>query len=276
MEFLNLLCYNSKKYDIQILPMKKVFYINDKLRNLLSNIIYDIQNYNSTIIKYTENISNDNGSLDYIKENKESILRQSFLIDKAMKVFYDFNDINSNNLVLNKTNENINEIINDIANDFSDLFLSKRIKIEFLEEENEKNYMAFLDKNRIINSISNVFLFIYNMVKVNSFINISYNSIDYNEEEFLFNNGFKNNLINNNLLIKIVFESQKIPEEVELKLFKTPLLNYNNDNFNNLYLYTSYNIIIKHSGDIWIDNIENGNKKKINIVLPISRSWIYE
>lgn len=247
--------------------MKKVFYINDKLRNLLSNVIYDIQNYNSTIIKYTENISND-----FIKENKESILRQSFLIDKAMKVFYDFNDINSNNLILNKTVESINEIVNNISNDFLDLFLSKRIKIKFLEEENEKNYTMFLDKNRIINSISNVFLFIYNMAKINSFINISYDLINYNDEEFLFSNGFKNNLINNNLLIKIVFESQNIPEEVELKLFKTPLLNYNNDNFNNLYLYTSYNIIVKHSGDIWIDNIENGNKKKINIVLPINRS----
>lgn len=247
--------------------MKKVFYINDKLRNLLSNVIYDIQNYNSTIMKYTENISND-----FIKENKESILRQSFLIDKAMKVFYDFNDINSNNLILNKTVENINEIVNNISNDFLDLFLSKRIKIKFLEEENEKNYTMFLDKNRIINSISNVFLFIYNMAKINSFINISYDLINYNDEEFLFSNGFKNNLINNNLLIKIVFESQNIPEEVELKLFKTPLLNYNNDNFNNLYLYTSYNIIVKHSGDIWIDNIENGNKKKINIVLPINRS----
>lgn len=247
--------------------MKKVFYINDKLRNLLSNVIYDIQNYNSTIMKYTENISND-----FIKENKESILRQSFLIDKAMKVFYDFSDINSNNLILNKTVENINEIVNNISNDFLDLFLSKRIKIKFLEEENEKNYKMFLDKNRIINSISNVFLFIYNMAKINSFINISYDLINYNDEEFLFSNGFKNNLINNNLLIKIVFESQNIPEEVELKLFKTPLLNYNNDNFNNLYLYTSYNIIVKHSGDIWIDNIENGNKKKINIVLPINRS----
>lgn len=247
--------------------MKKIFYINDKLRNLLSNIIYDIQNYNSTIMKYTENISND-----FIKENKESILRQSFLIDKAMKVFYDFNDINSNNLILNKTVENINEIVNNISNDFLDLFLSKRIKIKFLEEENEKNYTMFLDKNRIINSISNVFLFIYNMAKINSFINISYDLINYNDEEFLFNSGFKNNLINNNLLIKIVFESQNIPEEVELKLFKTPLLNYNNDNFNNLYLYTSYNIIVKHYGDIWIDNIENGNKKKINIVLPINRS----
>lgn len=247
--------------------MKKIFYINDKLRNLLSNIIYDIQNYNSTIMKYTENISND-----FIKENKESILRQSFLIDKAMKVFYDFNDINSNNLILNKTVENINEIVNNISNDFLDLFLSKRIKIKFLEEENEKNYTMFLDKNRIINSISNVFLFIYNMAKINSFINISYDLINYNDEEFLFNSGFKNNLINNNLLIKIVFESQNIPEEVELKLFKTPLLNYNNDNFNNLYLYTSYNIIVKHFGDIWIDNIENGNKKKINIVLPINRS----
>ena len=247
--------------------MKKVFYINDKLRNLLSNVIYDIQNYNSTIMKYMENISND-----FIKENKESILRQSFLIDKAMKVFYDFNDINSNNLILNKTVENINKIVNNILNDFLDLFLSKRIKIKFLEEENEKNYTMFLDKNRIINSISNVFLFIYNMAKINSFINISYDLINYNDEEFLFSNGFKNNLINNNLLIKIVFESQNIPEEVELKLFKTPLLNYNNDNFNNLYLYTSYNIIVKHSGDIWIDNIENGNKKKINIVLPINRS----
>lgn len=247
--------------------MKKVFYINDKLRNLLSNVIYDIQNYNSTIMKYTENISNG-----FIKENKESILRQSFLIDKAMKVFYDFNDINSNNLILNKTVENINEIVNNVSNDFLDLFLSKRIKIKFLEEENEKNYTMFLDKNRIINSISNVFLFIYNMAKINSFINISYDLINYNDEEFLFSNGFKNNLINNNLLIKIVFESQNIPEEVELKLFKTPLLNYNNDNFNNLYLYTSYNIIVKHSGDIWIDNIENGNKKKINIVLPINRS----
>ena len=247
--------------------MKKIFYINDKLRNLLSNVIYDIQNYNSTIMKYTENISND-----FIKENKESILRQSFLIDKAMKVFYDFNDINSNNLILNKTVENINEIVNNISNDFLDLFLSKRIKIKFLEEENEKNYTMFLDKNRIINSISNVFLFIYNMAKINSFINISYDLINYNDEEFLFNSGFKNNLINNNLLIKIVFESQNIPEEVELKLFKTPLLNYNNDNFNNLYLYTSYNIIVKHYGDIWIDNIENGNKKKINIVLPINRS----
>ena len=199
--------------------MKKIFYINDKLRNLLSNIIYDIQNYNSTIMKYTENISND-----FIKENKESILRQSFLIDKAMKVFYDFNDINSNNLILNKTVENINEIVNNISNDFLDLFLSKRIKIKFLEEENEKNYTMFLDKNRIINSISNVFLFIYNMAKINSFINISYDLINYNDEEFLFNSGFKNNLINNNLLIKIVFESQNIPEEVELKLFKTPLL----------------------------------------------------
>ena len=247
--------------------MKKVFYINDKLRNLLSNIIYDIQNYNSTIMKYTENISND-----FVKENKESILRQSFLIDKAMKVFYDFNNINSNNLILNKTVENINEIVNNISNDFLDLFLSKRIKIKFLEEENEKNYKMFLDKNRIINSISNVFLFIYNMAKINSFINISYDLINYNDEEFLFSNGFKNNLINNNLLIKIVFESQNIPEEMELKLFKTPLLNYNNDNFNNLYLYTSYNIIVKHSGDIWIDNIENGNKKKINIVFPINRS----
>lgn len=252
--------------------MKKVFYINDKLKALLSNLIYDIQNYNSTIIKYTEDIQNNENYSDNVNENRASILRQSFLIDKTMKVFYDFNDINSNNLILNKNLEDINKIVKNTANNFEDLFLSKRIKIKFLEEENEKSYIVFLDKERIINSISNVFLFIYNIAKVNSFINISYSSIDYNDEEFLFNNGLKNNLINDNLLIKIVFESQNIPEELELKLFKTPLLTYNEDNFNNLYLYTSYNIIIRHSGDIWIDTVENGDKKKINIILPISRS----
>lgn len=252
--------------------MKKVFYINDKLKSLLSNLIYDIQNYNSTIIKYTEDIQNNENNFSNVDENKASILRQSFLIDKTMKVFYDFNDINSNNLVLNKNSEDINKIIVNIASNFEDLFLSKRIKIKFSEDENERNYTVFLDKDRIINSISNIFLFIYNVAKINSFINISYSSINYNDEEFLFNNGLKNNLINNNLLIKIIFESQNIPEELELKLFKTPLLTYNEDNFNNLYLYTSYNIIIKHFGDIWIDTIENGDKKKINIILPISRS----
>ena len=255
--------------------MKKIFYINNKLRALLSNIIYDIQNYNSTIMKYTESIKNNIDSSDYIKDNKATILRQSFLIDKTMKLFYDFNDINSNNLILNKTSENINKLIEGIVKEFEDLLLSKRIKIKFADdnEEDKNNYITLLDKSKIENSISNIFLFIYNMAKVNSFVEISYSSIDYNDEEFLFNNGSKNNLINNNLLIQIVFESQNIPEELELKLFKTPLLTYNEDSFNNLYLYTAYNIIIKHSGDIWIDAIENGNKKKFNIILPINKSY---
>ena len=53
--------------------MKKVFYINDKLKSLLSNIIYEIQNYNSTIMKYIENIQNniDNSNLDAIIENDD-------------------------------------------------------------------------------------------------------------------------------------------------------------------------------------------------------------
>ena len=150
------------------------------------------------------------------------------------------------------------------------------LKIKFNNNENEEvkyNYITLLDKSKIENSISNIFLFIYNMAKVNSFVEISYSSIDYNDEEFLFNNGLKNNLINNNLLIKIIFESQNIPEELELKLFKTPLLTYNENSFNNLYLYTAYNIIVKHSGDIWIDAIENRNKKKFNIILPINKNY---
>ena len=115
--------------------MKKVFYINDKLKSLLSNIIYEIQNYNSTIMKYTENIQNNIDNSNYIKDNKATILRQSFLIDKTMKLFYDFSDINSNNLILNKTSEDINKIIEGITKDFEDLLLSKRIKIKFNNNE---------------------------------------------------------------------------------------------------------------------------------------------
>ena len=181
--------------------MKKVFYINDKLKSLLSNIIYEIQNYNSTIMKYTENIQNNIDNSNYIKDNKATILRQSFLIDKTMKLFYDFSDINSNNLVLNKTFESIDKIIKNIANDFEDLFLSKRIKVKFENEGNKNKYKALLDKSKIDNAISSVFLFIYNIAKVNSFISISHGLVDYNDEEFLFNNGSRNNLIDNNILI---------------------------------------------------------------------------
>ena len=155
--------------------MKKVFYINDKLKSLLSNIIYEIQNYNSTIMKYTENIQNNIDNSNYIKDNKATILRQSFLIDKTMKLFYDFSDINSNNLILNKTSEDINKIIEGITKDFEDLLLSKRIKIKFNNNENEEvkyNYITLLDKSKIENSISKTG-YSYNAVFKTSYISAS-------------------------------------------------------------------------------------------------------
>ena len=69
--------------------MRKTLYTNKKIKLLISNIIYDIQNYNFTILKYTENID----KTDEINEDKDSIIRQSFLIDVTMKAFNDFNDI---------------------------------------------------------------------------------------------------------------------------------------------------------------------------------------
>ena len=60
--------------------MKKVFYINDKLKSLLSNIIYEIQNYNSTIMKYTENIQNNIDNSNYIKNDCLNIVALLSLI----------------------------------------------------------------------------------------------------------------------------------------------------------------------------------------------------
>ena len=73
--------------------MKKEFYINEKTNDLISNLIYDIQNYNITISSYIKNIEKlieeklDNKNIKESKEYINSIIRQSFLIEKTVKSF---------------------------------------------------------------------------------------------------------------------------------------------------------------------------------------------
>ena len=250
--------------------MRKTLYTNKKMKLLISSIIYDIQNYNFTISKYVENIDNT----DEINEDKESIIRQSLLIDTTMKAFNDFNDITLGNLSLNKNIENINilinNIINNIINNCYNLFISKRVKIK-LGEEISNNFNILIDKNKITNSIFYVFIFIYNLIKSNSFIDVSYSFVNYDDERFLFfsENNSLLNFSKDSVLISISFDSNNIPEEIKRKLFKTPLIIYNGRHFNNIFLYTAYYIISKHSGNIWFDSI--GSKKRINIIFPIKK-----
>ena len=247
--------------------MRKTLYTNKKIKLLISSIIYDIQNYNFTISKYAENIDKN----DEINEDKESIIRQSLLIDATMKAFNDFNDITLGNLSLNKNIEDINTLINNTMDNCYNLFISKRVKIK-LGEEISSNFNILIDKNKIANSIFYVFIFIYNLIKSNSFIDVSYNFVNYDDDErFLFFSE-KNSLLNfskDNVLISISFDSNNIPEEIKRKLFKTPLIIYNGRHFNNIFLYTAYYIISKHSGNIWFDSI--GSKTRINIIFPIKK-----
>ena len=239
--------------------MRKTLYTNKKIKSLISNIIYDIQNYNFTISKYAENID----KTDNINEDKDSIIRQSFLIDTTMKAFNDFNDITLGNLSLNKNIENINILINNVIDNCYSLFISKRVKIK-LGEEISSNF-------KLANSIFYVFMFIYNLIKSNSFIDVAYSFINYEDERFLFFNE-KSSLLNfskDNVLISISFDSNNIPEDIKRKLFKTPLISYNGRHFNNIFLYTAYYIINRHSGNIWFDSI--GSKTRINIIFPIKK-----
>ena len=247
--------------------MRKTLYTNKKIKLLISNIIYDIQNYNFTISKYAENID----KTDEINQDKDSIIRQSFLIDITMKAFNDFNDITLGSLSLNKNIENINVLMKNVIDNCYSLFISKRVKIK-LGEEISSNFNILIDKNKIANSIFYVFLFIYNLIKANSFIDVSYSFVNYDDEGFLFFND-KNSLLNfskDNVLISISFDSNNVPEDIKRKHFKTPLINYNGRCFNNIFLYTAYYIISKHSGNIWFDNI--GSKKRINIIFPIKKN----
>ena len=246
--------------------MRKTLYTNKKIKLLISNIIYDIQNYNFTISKYVENID----KTDEINEDKNSIIRQSFLINITMKALNDFNDITLGNLSLNRNIDNINILMNNVIDNCYSLFISKRVKIRLGEEINS-NFNVLIDKNKISNSIYYVFLFIYNSIKPNGFIDVSYSFVNYDDERFLFFND-KNNLLNfskDNILISISFDSNNIPEDIKRKLFKTPLISYNGRHFNNIFLYTAYYIINRHSGNIWFDNI--GSKTRINIIFPIRK-----
>lgn len=251
--------------------MKQSFYMNDKLKELISNLIYDVQNYNSIILKY---IDLERCANNYCNESRNTIVRQSFLINRTMEALNDFNNISSSSFELSMNFENINNIINDVLNNVLDLFKSKRVKFT-LNDDISNDCIVMMDRARIKGSLLNIFSFIYNIIKINSNLNITCSLIDYDDEDFLLINGInsiskddekKLELNRECIDISITFECDKIPEDIKRKLFKTPLISYKNMNFNNLYLYTAYNIIKKHYGNIWIESLEN--KERINIVFP--------
>ena len=272
--FLIILCYNKINNIMFIYgdAMKQGFYINNKLKDLISNIIYDVQNYNSIISKY---IDLERCTNNYCNESRNTIVRQSFLINRTMEALRDFNDINSKSFKLNMNFENMNTIINESLDSILDLFKSKRIK-STLNNNISDNCILMMDRERVKGCILNVFSFIYNIIKINSSMNISCNLVDYDDDKsFLYMNGVNNisekdekklELSKECIDISVTFVSDDIPDDIRRKLFKTPLISYENTNFNNLYLYTAYKIIKEHYGDIWIETLEN--KQRINIILP--------
>lgn len=252
--------------------MKQNFYINNKLKELISNIIYDVQNYNSVISKY---IDLERCANNYCNESRNTIVRQSFLINRTMEALSDFNDINSDSFKLNMNFENVSLIIDEILDNVFDLFKSKRIKFT-LDNKILKECIILMDRDKIRRSILNVFSFIYSIIKINTSINVSYNLIDYDDDEnFLLMNGVNNisetdekklDLNKECVDISITFECDDIPDDIRRMLFKTPLISYDNCNFNNLYLYTAYRTLKEHYGNIWLESSDN--KQRINIILP--------
>ncbi|ASJ21429.1 signal transduction histidine kinase [Brachyspira hampsonii] len=252
--------------------MKQNFYINSKLKDLISNIIYDVQNYNNIISKY---IDIERCANNYCSESRATIVRQSILINRTMEALNDFNDINSDSFKLNMNFENISVIINEALDDIFLLFKSKRTKIT-LNDKIFKECIVLMDRDKIKRSILNIFTFIYNIIKVNTSINITYNLMNYyDDKEFLLINGVDNiskkdektlDLNEECIDISITFESDDIPDDIKRMLFKTPLISYDNFSFNNLYLYTAYRIIKEHYGNIWFESVKN--EQRINIIFP--------
>ena len=252
--------------------MKQNFYINSKLKDLISNIIYDVQNYNSIITKY---IDLERCANNYCSESRATIVRQSFLINRTMESLSDFNDINSDSFKLNMNFENISVIINEALDSVFDLFKSKRTKIK-LDDKILTECIVLMDRDKIKRSILNIFSFIYSLIKVNTSMNISYSLINYGKDkEFLLMNGVDNisekdekilDLNEECIDISITFECDNIPDDIKRMLFKTPLISYDNFNFNNLYLYTAYRIIREHYGNIWLESLKN--EQRINIIFP--------
>ena len=141
--------------------MKQSFYMNEKLKELISNLIYDVQNYNSIILKY---IDLERCANNYCSESRNTIVRQSFLINRTMEALNDFNNINSRSFELSMNFENINNIINEVLDSILDLFKSKRVKFT-LNDDILKSCTVMMDRARIKGSLLNIFSFIYNIIK---------------------------------------------------------------------------------------------------------------
>ena len=243
--------------------MRQNFYINNKIKNIMQNIIYDIKNYNGIIFKYV--------NLNKCYENRDTILRQSFLINRTLESLNDFNEINSNSLKLNMNLESINNLINETLNEILDLYKSKKVKLT-LNKNIDDDFIFFMDRLKIKNCLLNIFSFIFSVVKINGNVDLHYSLMDYRDESLsIFNNEKSYNKLKlgvEYIDIYITFNCDLIPNEIKKKLFKSPLIFYKGSNFNNLYLYTSYKIIKKHSGDMWIKSLED--KESINLIFPVN------
>lgn len=254
--FYVIISFNIQYYVYLFYTMRRNFYINDELKSMISNFIYEIENYNCIISKYIN-----------LKDSKDIIIRQSFFIDRAMEALKNLNDLNSRSFKLNMNFENINNIIENVIDDFSDVFKSKGVKVN-INNNICNNFDILMDRNRVRNGLLSIFMFIYNVVKTNSNINVFYDFLNYDNEDFIImdNNNKVNNNIEKYIDVSIIFECNCIPKEVKRKLFTSPLIYYENCNFNNLYLYTAYNIIKMHSGNMWFESLKN--KERINIIFP--------
>ncbi len=216
---------------------------------MISQLIYEIKTSSILIKESTQ---------DKIIQN------QIFMIDTILNSLSDVLYINNESSKLIKSNQNIFPILDNIISQFKPLFLTKRLK--FYVQNEEDNFNICIDRNKIINSISSIFLHIYKYSKLGSSINIKYDIIDYQEDLNIFFN--KKSLDDKFIEISISFDGITIPNTIKESMLKKSIISYRKTYTNNIYLYTAVSIIKKHKGKFWYKHKDNNHN--IIILLPLS------
>lgn len=226
--------------------------INDNSVQLMLQIMSKIKTSNIVIEKCA-------------KENKycDTILRQSFLIDKITDSMNDYIYLKDSPENIAKSRESIYDIINDCLEKSKVLFSGKNIKVK-IEDDYIYQYL-FVNREMIVNAILKIFSHIFLTAYINSKIYIKTNLIDYQDDLDIFFS--EKEKVGKNLEINIIFKGEGVPNDVRDLLFKKPIIKYHKSYTNNLYLYTAAKIIEKHSGKIWSKKTEEG--ESIIILLPL-------
>ena len=214
---------------------------------------------------YDRQDSNNNGiQVEQIKSRLEVIIRNAKRLKELANNILDTSRIESQLLVLNKTEFNLEELISSIVGEYNGS--GQKEKNLLVEFKGDRNIIVKADKDRIAQVISNL---LNNAVKFTKdepegTISISCQRKEEDDE-------YDDN--NNYVLVSVKDTGKGIDHEIFPRLFSKFITTTNSKSSNDgigIGLFVSKAIVEAHGGKIWAENNSDGKGATFAFSLPIN------